>query len=333
MKRIAITGGGSAGHVTPNLALVPQLRKTGFDVYYVGRKFGIEKKIVSATDIPYYGIAAGKLRRYFSFHNLIDVFRVFCGFIQSMTLMKKLQPDIVFSKGGFVACPLVWAAWLLGIPVVIHESDITPGLANRLSMPFADRICVSFPETLRVLPSEKAVYTGIPIREALHTGNKAVGKKFCGFTNDKPVVLVIGGSLGAEPINHAVRKGLDRLLETYNICHLCGKGRNDTLLQGKSGYVQFEYVDREMPHLYTMADIVVSRAGATTLFELFELKKPDRGFSQVLNEEDLHKDTLVESINKVYAKRNTLISAMRAAGQTNGIENVLKVIQDCAVLL
>jgi len=354
MKRIIMTGGGSAGHVTPNLALIPRLKALGFEIYYVGRKSGIEQELVRAIDVPYYSISAGKLRRYFDLRNFADVFRVVQGVVQAILLIKKLRPNILFSKGGFVTCPLVWAAWIHRVPVVIHESDTTPGLANKLSAPCATRICISFPETARTLPTDKAVYTGIPIRETLLKGEKTEGKKFCGFANSKPVVLVIGGSLGAEHINKTVRSALEQLLGKFNVCHLCGPGRVDAALQGQSGYTQFEYVDKKMPHLYAMADIVVSRAGATTLFELLELKKANvliplskkvsrgdqilnaksfeaQGFSHVLMEEDLHKDSLVECIAKVYANRHAMISAMRAAGQTNGIDNVVKVIQDCII--
>jgi UDP-N-acetylglucosamine--N-acetylmuramyl-(pentapeptide) pyrophosphoryl-undecaprenol N-acetylglucosamine transferase len=352
MKRIVITGGGSAGHVTPNLALIPRLKELGFEVYYAGQKTGIEQRIISTTDVPYYGISAGKLRRYFDLRNILDIFRIVLGIVQSFIIIKKIKPDILFSKGGFVACPLVWACWILRVPVVIHESDITPGLANRLSAPCACHICVSFPDTLQALPARKATHTGIPIREVLIKGEKAKGKKICGFTDSKPIVLVIGGSLGAEYVNRIVRNSLNRLLLKFNVCHLCGRGRVDPALQGRSGYVQFEYLNKEMPHVYAMADITVSRAGATTLFEILELKKPNvliplskkvsrgdqilnaesfrsQGFSHVIMEQDMDEKTLVEGIEKVYANRSTQITAMRMAGSLNAIERVVTVIRDC----
>lgn len=354
MKRIILTGGGSAGHVTPNLALIPRLMALGFEIHYVGRKSGIERELVEAIDVPYHSISAGKLRRYFDFQNFTDVFRVIRGFVQSVLLIRKLRPDILFSKGGFVACPLVWAAWVYHVPIVIHESDITPGLANKLSTPFASRICFSFSETASKLPAGKAVYTGIPIREVLLMGDRTKGEKICGFTDPKPVVLVMGGSRGSECINKTTRAALDQLLPEFNICHVCGYHGVDAALIGRSGYKQLEYVKQEQPHLFAIADIVVSRAGATTLFELLKLRKANvlvplsrrasrgdqilnaksfeaRGLSYVLMEEELTIDSLVESITRAYSSRATMIEAMRSVSSANSIDKVVKVIQDCMI--
>ena len=261
-KKIVLTGGGSAGHVTPNIALIPALRKAGYDIYYIGSYNGIEKKLIEDYNVPYFGIATGKLRRYFDPKNFTDPFRVLKGFAEAKKILKKIKPDIVFSKGGFVSVPVVRAAGALKIPYIVHESDMTPGLANKLSIAGANRICCNFPETMRLLPAEKAVLTGTPIREELSMGNAEEGRKICGFEDDKPVLMVIGGSLGAQSVNETVRYALPRLLPNFNIVHICGKEKMDNLKLTLPGYKQFEYVKNELKDIFAMADIVVSRAGA-----------------------------------------------------------------------
>ncbi len=350
MKRIIMTGGGTAGHVTPNLALIPKLEQQGYTIHYIGRRSGIEKDLVKKTGVPYSSISAGKLRRYFDFQNLTDMMRILKGLLDSLVLLRKIRPQVVFSKGGFVSCPLVWAAWINRIPVIVHESDITPGLANKLSIPFARHICFSFPETINKLPVGKSIHTGIPVREMLSEGKEDQGKTFCGFDNAKSTILVMGGSQGSEAINRAIRETLDKLRKTFQVCHICGKGHANADYENRTGYRQFEYVDRELPHLLAMADIVVSRAGATTLFELLELKKPNlliplslkasrgdqilnaqsfekQGFSRVLPEEELTSETLFDGISKAHSNRDSMIEAMNATGIINGIDEVLKVIE------
>jgi len=345
-KRIILTGGGSAGHVTPNLALIPKLHERGFEIHYVGRKSGIEKDLLNKTEVPYYGINAGKLRRYFDLRNISDIFFVGAGFVESLILVGKLRPQVVFSKGGFVSCPLVWAAWLNQVAVIIHESDLTPGLANKLSAPFAKRICYSFPETRSVLPTERGVLTGIPIRESLLHGNAERGREYCGFSDPKPVVLVLGGSQGAETINRNVRAGLDRILGDFNLCHICGAGGIEESLESRTGYKQYEYVDDELPDLLAMADVVVTRAGATTIFELLALRKPNllipltlgqsrgdqimnarsfeqRGFSKVLMEDDLNVESLMAAVKMVYVDQHSMILAMEASESANGTGRVV----------
>lgn len=260
MKRIVLTGGGTAGHVTPNIALLPSLKEAGYEVFYIGSYEGIEKKLIEEMDIPYYGISSGKLRRYKSVKNLTDPFRVLKGFGQANKLMKQIKPDIVFSKGGFVSVPVVLAAGRKHIPVIIHESDMTPGLANRIASKSANKICCNFPETVKYLPQEKAVLTGSPIRKELMSGSKIKGLEFCGFEAAKPVILVVGGSTGAVKVNEAVRGILPELLKKYQVVHLCGKGKTDETLNGTAGYVQYEYINKELRDLFATADIVVSRA-------------------------------------------------------------------------
>ena len=210
MKRIVLTGGGTAGHVTPNIALLPRLHELGYDVQYIGSYDGIEKKLIEELGVPYHGIASGKLRRYFDWKNFSDPFRVMKGFFQSKKLLKQLKPDIIFSKGGFVSVPVVQAAKQLHIPVIIHESDMTPGLANKLALPAATKVCCNFPETVPYLPAGKAVVTGSPIRAELHSGNKLAALKFCGFTAEKPVLLIIGGSLGY-PVAFFISRSSEKL--------------------------------------------------------------------------------------------------------------------------
>ena len=274
MKKIVMTGGGTAGHVTPNIALLPSLKDAEYEVSYIGSYDGIEKQLIEDFGIPYYGISSGKLRRYKSLKNLSDPFRVIKGYFQARKLMNKLKPDVVFSKGGFVTVPVVLAASHKRIPVIIHESDMTPGLANKIASKGATKICCNFPETLKYLPEKKAVLTGSPIRKELMMGNKLEGLKLCGFNSEKPVLLVVGGSTGAVKVNEAVRAVLPKLLESFQVVHLCGKGKTDESLNGIPGYVQFEYISKEMRDLFAIADIVISRAGANAICELLALKKP-----------------------------------------------------------
>ena len=211
MKTIVLTGGGTAGHVTPNIALIPFLKKEGWSIQYIGSKTGIEKDLITKENIPYHGISSGKLRRYVSLENLKDPFKVVKGLFDAYSLLRKIKPNLVFSKGGYVTVPVVLAAKLLGIPVIIHESDITPGLANKIASKGAKEICVNFPETLQYVGS-KGVLTGTPIREELFKGDANKGRSLCKFTNHKPVLLMMGGSLGSVKINTCLREALDTLI-------------------------------------------------------------------------------------------------------------------------
>lgn len=350
MKRIVLTGGGTAGHVTPNIALLPNLRKAGYDVHYVGSYDGIERKLISDFDVPYYGISSGKLRRYFDVKNFTDPFKVIKGLTEAVKIMKEIKPDVVFSKGGFVSVPVVFAARRFKIPVVIHESDMTPGLANKLSLPFATKICCNFPETISYLPEGKAILTGSPIRQELLSGNKLAGLKFCNFTANKPVIMVIGGSMGAVAVNNSIRSALPKLLEHYQVVHLCGKGKLDTSLTNKSGYVQFEYIKEELKDLFAMTDVVISRAGANSICELLALKKPNlliplsaaasrgdqilnaksfekQGFSAIIEEEKVTDALLIDTIHKVYNNKSKYIDAMSTSDQSDSIQIIIKLLQ------
>lgn len=348
-KFILLTGGGTAGHVTPNIALIPRLRAKGYRVEYVGTSKGIEHRLIAPQEIPFHTIAAGKVRRYFSLQNFIDIFRVMLGFIQALLLMLRCRPDMLFSKGGFVATPVVWAAWLFRVPIVIHESDLTPGLANRLSIPFAHRICYSFRETADYLPAKKAIYTGIPVREELLQGDPDKGREILAFTQDKPVLLVVGGSLGSQAINHVVRQVLPALLENFNIVHICGAGNKQDILLTYEGYRQYEYVSDQLKHLFALTTLVISRAGATTLFELLALHKPHLliplsgkasrgdqilnaasfeklGYSMVLQEDKLDKKNLLKSVRRLYETHTDYIDKLQQADEGQALYRVLEIL-------
>ena len=349
MKRIILTGGGTAGHVTPNIALLPKLQEMGFDIHYIGSYNGIEKELIEPFGIPYHGISSGKLRRYFSLQNFTDPFRVLKGMGEARKLIRDLKPDVIFSKGGFVSVPVVLAGKKCKVPVIIHESDMTPGLANKIAIPSATKVCCNFPETLEYLPKEKAVLSGSPIRQELLSGNKIAAMDLCGFSADKPIILVIGGSLGSVAVNNAVRAALPELLKSFQVVHLCGKGKVDESLNNTTGYRQFEYIKEELRDIFAMTDIVISRAGANAICELLALRKPNlliplsanasrgdqilnarsferQGFSLVLEEEEVTKDTLLEAVQNLYDNRNTFIDAMRNSGQQDSINTILNLV-------
>ncbi len=310
MKRIILTGGGTAGHVTPNIALLPRLKELQYDIHYIGSYNGIEKELISQFGIPYHGISTGKLRRYFSVQNFTDPFR----------------------------------------PVIIHESDMTPGLANKISIPSATKVCCNFPETLSSLPAGKAVLTGSPIRQELLSGDKYRAREFLHFTSDKPVILVVGGSLGAVAVNNAIRAILPELLKNFQVIHLCGRGKLDSSLNGTEGYAQFEYIKEELRDLFALTDIVISRAGANAICELLALHKPNlliplsanasrgdqilnarsferQGFSMVLEEEELTNETLLSAVHDLYDNREKYIDAMKHSSQQDSIDTIIDLIE------
>ena len=265
MKKIILTGGGTAGHVTPNIALLPALREAGYEIRYIGSYEGIERRLMEAEGVPYDGIATGKFRRYFDLKNFTDPFRVVKGFSQAKRLIRDYQPDVLFSKGGFVAVPVVLAAKHYRVPVIIHESDMSPGLANKICIPSARKVCANFPEALEHLPKDKGVLTGSPIRKELLSGNRMEGLKFTGLSTEKPVLMMMGGSLGSRIINQNLRAALPELLKDFQVIHLCGKGNLDDALKDTPGYAQFEYISQQLKDLFAAADIVLSRAGANSI--------------------------------------------------------------------
>lgn len=351
MKKIVLTGGGTAGHVTPNIALLPKLQDLGYEIYYMGSYDGIEKKLIGDFEIPYYGISTGKFRRYFDPKNFTDPFRVVKGYSEAKKYLKEIRPDIIFSKGGFVSVPVVRAGAALDIPCIIHESDMTPGLANKLCIPAADKICCNFPETLSMLPEGKAVLTGSPIRRELASGNRITALNMCGFSANKPVIMVIGGSSGAASVNKAVRQALPKLLEDFQVVHICGREKVDNLLLNVHGYKQFEYLKSELKDIFAMADVVISRAGANAICELLALHKPNiliplpasssrgdqilnaksfesQGFSIVIDEDYLTENLLVEKVQELYCSRQSYIDNMKQSQQKEAIETIADLIEE-----
>lgn len=347
--RILFTGGGSAGHVTPNLALIHQAKLHQWQVFYIGSKNGIEKEIIAREQIPYYAISTGKLRRYLSWENLLTPLHVMAGILQAAFLCYRLKPQVVFSKGGFVAFPVVFGAWLNRIPVIAHESDYSPGLANRLSYPFVNKICLTFDETQQFFKNKhKITVTGTPLRESLLLGNAQQGKRFCGFDNNKKIILVMGGGLGASRVNQIIHQSLAELIKTYNVVHLCGKGKIDNSL-AHANYRQFEYLYQELADVLACADIVVSRAGANSIYELVALHKAHiliplamasrgdqlhnadcfakKGLSYVINEKELTPQTLLQAISEVSSAQQTIQQKLSNYNLQNGSATVFKLIQ------
>lgn len=352
MKTIVFTGGGTAGHVTPNLAIMEKLDRSVWDVHYIGTAEGVEKELVGTRDdVTYHEIAWGKLRRYFSWKNFTDPFRVIKGYFQAKKIIKEIKPAVLFSKGGFVSVPVVAAA-KGKCPVVAHESDYTPGLANRLAAPFADTICVSFKDTEALVKHNKGVHTGTPIRPELYKGTREGGLQFTGLSGKKPILLMVGGSLGAQAVNEKLREALPLLLPDFDVVHLCGKGKLEPDLVA-DGYLQYEYIKEEMADLFAMADIVLSRAGANAVFELLALKKPmllvpltakstrgdqllnaeyfeKNGYAMKLLQQDMTAVTLSESLHELYKNREKYIDAMEKAENTDGTQKILEIILKAA---
>ena len=351
--KIILTGGGTAGHVTPNLALIDELQPKGWIIDYIGSAFGIEKDIISARKIPFHAVSSGKLRRYLSFKNLLDPFKILLGIWQSYFLIRKLKPNVIFSKGGFVAFPVVVGGWLNRIPIIAHESDLTPGLANRLSFPFVNKICLTFDGAKKHFKNQdKVIVTGTPIRSQLLQGDKAKGLKHCGFNELKPCLLIIGGSQGANLLNKSVREALDKLSLKFQIIHLCGKGKIDNNYLDKVGYCQFEYVSEELADLFAAADIVISRSGANSVYEILALAKPHvfiplsqkvsrgdqihnaryferQGISEVIADDKLTANTLMAAVDKIDNNREEIIKKIKALGIESASLKIVNILQSC----
>ncbi len=348
-KKVLLTGGGSAGHITVNLALIPMLIKAGWEIIYIGSFDGIEKELISnIAEVTYYGISTGKLRRYFDRKNFTDFFRVLKGITEAYKIVRQEKPKIVFSKGGFVSVPVVLGSRLNNVPVITHESDLTPGLANRINMHFAQKIYTTFPDTLQHLPKNKGEFIGAIIRPELKQGNSEKGRIFCQFDSTKPVILVAGGSLGSLCINQTVRSLLDSLLEEFHIIHICGKGNINQNLERK-GYKQFEYVSNELSDLMCLCNLVISRAGSNFIFEFLSLKKPmiliplskkssrgdqienakafqKQGFAEVILEENLTESCLLDSIRNVFNNRQEYTSKMESLDSNRSLSKLFNSI-------
>ena len=351
MKKIVLTGGGTAGHVTPNLALIPRLKADGWEIHYIGAANSAEEALITQVEgVSFHTVSVGKLRRYFDLKNFSDPFRVINGVRQATGIIRKLKPNVVFSKGGFVSVPVVYGAKLNGVPVVSHESDMTPGLANKLCLPFTKAQCCTFPEAVKYARG-KGVHTGSPIRPEILRGSKEGGLRRYGLNHSRPVLMVMGGSSGAQAINQVVWQCLPKLTENFQVLHLCGKGNLTPVFEGMDNYTQVEYLneDQEMADAYACADILVSRAGSNSLCEILAVRKPallipypkgasrgdqilnaesfrTQGFSHVLQQEDMTPESLIKGIEQLYHDRGALYEAMATEPTANGIDNVLEQI-------
>jgi len=351
-RTIILTGGGTAGHVAPNLALIPALKKLGFEIHYIGEAGGFEQRLTAGQPVVFHAVRAGKFRRYFSLKNLTDPVRVVCGYFDAKKIVRDVKPDVIFSKGGFVTVPVCAAGKKCGVPVVLHESDYTPGLANRLSMRYAAKVLVTFEDTLPHTKG-KGIFTGTPIRPEVFFGTKEKGLAFLNFNGKKPVLLVMGGSQGAGALNDAIRAALPVILKKFDVAHLCGKGKLDASLLNEKGYRQFEYVSAELPDVFAASDIALSRAGANSIFEFLALSLPallvplpltqsrgdqiqnagyfkKRGYAAVLPQEKLTEKTLADALTDLYEHREEYQKRMNAEPNKNGADAVIAQIAAAA---
>lgn len=353
MSKIAFTGGGTVGHVSVNLSLIPTALEKGHQVFYIGSKNGIEREMIESqlSNIKYYPISSGKLRRYLSFENAKDVFKVLKGILDARRVLKKEKPDLLFSKGGFVSVPVVIAARSLNIPTIIHESDLTPGLANKISLKFSKKIYTTFEDTLKYLPKDKADFVGATIREDLKEGNQQKGYEITGFDSDKKVLLVMGGSLGSKKLNDIIRENLEALLHDYQIIHLTGHGLVDESYKQK-GYIQYEFVKEELTHLLSITDTVVSRAGSNAIYEFLTLRIPmlliplgldqsrgdqidnakyfeSKGYGKMIPEDQLTQFKLLEQLKQIESHRTNITHQMESYKESYTKEDLFnKILND-----
>ena len=349
MSKIILTGGGTAGHCIPNVALLPQLQNHFNDIIYIGSKNGIEKNIIEKEKIEFYEIPCAKFDRANLLKNISAPTKVLQGIIKAGKIIDKIKPNVVFSKGGYVSVPVVIAAAKRKIPVISHESDYTIGLANKICSKYSKKVLTSFPETAKELKNGE--YVGSPIRQSLFNFNKEFALKYFGFSGKKPIILLTGGSQGARAINSVFRTALPNLLPKYDVIHICGKG-NLEKENTPQGYYQVEYLEK-MELALNLASICISRAGANTLFELMALKIPSiliplpkaasrgdqiinaeyfqkLGFAYVLNQNVLTKDSITFAINSVYSNRLNIIRNLSKQNFAGTNEKIVKIICDAA---
>lgn len=287
---IAFTGGGTGGHIYPGLAVAEQFKSVCSEnadisakIIWIGSSAGMDKRIVESNSVvdKFYGIPSGKLRRYFSFRNLLDVFKIIAGFFAAFFILLKNRPSVLFSKGGFVSVPPCFAAKILGIPVYTHECDFSPGLATKLNTKAASKVLLSYKQTEKFFAGknkEKLVVTGNPVRPAFYSASAKKGRDFLGLeeVTDKPVLVVIGGSLGAKQINELIYQNIEFLCEHFIVVHQTGAGNEVSLTEkvANDSYKPYSFIYGEMPDVLAAADIILSRAGANSLWECAVLKKP-----------------------------------------------------------
>ncbi len=355
--RVAFTGGGTAGHVTPNLALIERLLEDNVDCFYLGSSVGIESRLLEGRSVTFCGIASGKLRRYFSWQNFIDPFKVIWGFFQALAYLYRIQPEVLFSKGGFIAVPVVFAAGLLRIPVIIHESDLTPGLANRLSAPLSACVCLNFEASVQYFPSRKCQVTGTPLREGLLLADGVRGRAWLqtlrNVDSNTPILLVAGGSMGSQSLNHLVRQDLESLCRRFFVVHLVGHGGIDASLSADQNYLQFEFLDQEFGDVLAVADLVVSRAGANAIYEHVSFGKPQvlvplpatasrgdqlenaaffeqQGYALVALQDSLKPGDLAGRVEGAWSARESMMKAMEHFKNFDSVQLIIDLMQGYA---
>lgn len=348
---IALTGGGTAGHVSPHLALMPSLIGRGHRVFYIG-SVGIERDMMKNAGVEFHQIMSGKLRRYFSVQNFFDLFKVICGTFQAFGVLRRQKPNVVFSKGGFVSVPVALAAWVMRIPVVTHESDMTPGLATKIIERFAKRILYTFPETGRHFRPAIAEHVGTPVRSELFSGSRESGFRLCGFAEKEllPVILVAGGSQGAQRINETLKIVLPELLERYRIVHLTGKGKGIGFAHPR--YKAFEFVTGELADILAITDVVIARAGANSIFEFLSLKKPmlliplevgsrgdqvhnaeafqRQGWARILRESEVSSVRFLAAVEELLAGKDDILQRQANFNGRQATERVVMALESCA---
>lgn len=349
---LVFTGGGTAGHVLPVEPLIRRFDELGWEVHFIGSRSGLEARLLEGSPAQCHEITCGKLRRYFSLENFVDALRVPVGLIESWWLLRRIRPRLVFSKGGYVSFPVVVAAWLRRIPVIVHESDHTAGLANRMAFPFARLICTNFEDTLTET-GKKVQWTGMPLRRSLLEGNAEAGRALCHVPQGTPMVVVVGGSLGSAKLNQAVRDALSYLTHVAHIVHICGQGQLDHSLDDVVGYQQFPYLSEPWGDVLAAADLVVSRAGATILSELLALNVPSllvplgksasrgeqvdnalyaqrQGFARVLSEQQLSGATLAQAVREMLDELDTWKFRIASYRTPNAAEKIEALIRQLA---
>ncbi len=348
-ERVVVTGGGSAGHVIPTIPVIEALQQRGVEIHFIGSNSGLEERLVAPLGVTYHGVSTGKLRRYISLQNIVDLGRIPLGVLEAWRLIGRIKPDVVFSKGGFVCFPAAVAGSLRGVPVVGHESDLTPGLATRLTKPFVKMVCTTFADT-RVSGVATKV-TGTPIRAELSAGCRSAAMTRFGFDGAKPVLLIVGGSLGATAINSTVVDALDLLTASFDVIHVCGEGKFDPRGERKRGYVQREFFASDWGDVIAAADVIVSRAGAGSLYEWIALGKPHvliplpvevsrgdqvenarfaeaRGISHVLPQEELSPETLLRAIDHVRTRTAAYQEAMARHRVDDTVGSIIAALEE-----
>lgn len=351
-KKVFFTGGGTGGHVYPALAIIEELNKNGkYDISWIGSKNGMEYNIITNYGIKFHSIPSGKLRRYFSFLNFIDLFKIIAGFIKSFFILIKYRPDIIFSKGGYVTVPPIIISKILKIKSVTHESDMSPGLATKINSKFVNKILLPYEETKKYFKTElhdKLITTGNPIRKEFFSTDKINGRKIMGFTNNRPVILVLGGSLGAKEVNDLILDAKDLLINDYNIYHQMGD--NKFVETDTDSYKTTPFIREHMADIISASDIIISRAGASAVWEFATVGIPaifipltvgsrgdqmlnaryseKRGISLVLTGGEINADCLNRSINKLNSNKAGMIKVMNEFKSYSSSQQIVQVIEE-----